>query len=160
MGKLESRSRSATNSVSVREVKSNFWNGTSAWFCNAAAVLRAAMISVGNFALFECMLDGPLVMCAVVWSELGHAGSKEADLRSRLRWLRLQEADFPFDAVFMAGSAHRRYRQRVGQRERTLPDFLIGAYGMVAGHRLSTPAPEGYRSYFPDLDIIAPETRL
>ena len=108
-------------------------------------------------ALLECMLQGPLVMGAVVWAELGHAVPNELELKSRLRWLRLQQADFPFEAAFVAGQAHRLYRQRGGRRERTLPDFLIGAHATVAGHRLLTRDPARYRSYFPDLDIIAPE---
>ena len=57
-----------------------------------------------------------------------------------------------------AGTAHRLYRERGGQRERTLPDFLIGAHALVAGHRLLTRDAGRYRSYFPALDIVSPDT--
>jgi predicted nucleic acid-binding protein len=45
-----------------------------------------------------------------------------------------------------------------GLRERTPPDFFIGAHAVVAGHRLLTRDAARYRSYFPDLDIMSPET--
>ena len=109
--------------------------------------------------LFRCMLEGPLVLGVVVWAELSHTVSREVHLLSRLRWPRLQEADFPFKAAFWVGRAHRLYRERGGWRERTLPNFLIGAHAMVAGHRLWTRDPARYHSCFPDLDIVPLEAR-
>ncbi len=109
--------------------------------------------------LFRRMLEGPLVLGAVVWAELSHTVSSEVHRLSRLRWLGLQEADFLFKVAFWAGRAHRLYREGGGWRERTLPDFLIGAHAMVAGHRLWTRDPARYRSCFPNLDIVPLETR-
>ncbi len=64
----------------------------------------------------------------------------------------------PWEAAFLAGVTHSRYRRAGGVRERTLPDFFIGAHAVVAGHRLLTRDAARYRSYFPDLDIMSPET--
>lgn len=64
----------------------------------------------------------------------------------------------PMEAAFLAGKAHYRYRRQGGERERTLPDFLIGAHALVQGHRLLTRDARRYRTYFPELDIIAPDT--
>jgi predicted nucleic acid-binding protein len=69
-----------------------------------------------------------------------------------------QREDLPWSAAFVAGSLHREYRRRGGTRERTLPDFLIGAHASVKGHTLLTLAARRYRTYFPDLDIVAPDT--
>ena len=70
----------------------------------------------------------------------------------------LSREGIPWEAAFQAGQAHLEYRRRGGARERTLPDFLIGAHALVKGHRLLTRDPRRYRGYFPTLDIIAPDT--
>ena len=63
-----------------------------------------------------------------------------------------------FANAFLAGRAFNLYRQRGGSKERTLPDFFIGAHAAVRGYTVLTRDPAGYRTYFPDLDIIAPDT--
>lgn len=104
----------------------------------------------------ECR-SGEIVLSAIVWAELA-VPMREEELFSRVAWMRPRREPFPFEAAFPAGRAHRLYRSRGGRRERTLPDFLIGAHAFVRGHRLLTRDASRYRSYFPDLEIIAPET--
>ncbi len=58
----------------------------------------------------------------------------------------------------MAGYAHRKYRKSGGGRDRVLADFLIGAHASTKGYRILTRDPRRYRTYFPTLDIIAPDT--
>lgn len=70
----------------------------------------------------------------------------------------LGREDLGWDAAHQAGQAHLLYRRRGGMRERTLPDFLIGAHALVKGHTLLTRDARRYREYFPTLDIIAPDT--
>ncbi|MFL5258690.1 MAG: type II toxin-antitoxin system VapC family toxin [Hyphomicrobiales bacterium] len=65
--------------------------------------------------------------------------------------------ELPWAAAFIAGAVHREYRRRGGDRERTLPDFLIGAHAAVSGHILLTRDARRYRTYFPDIEIIAPD---
>jgi predicted nucleic acid-binding protein len=64
----------------------------------------------------------------------------------------------PWEAAFAAGQAFHVYRRRGGVREKVLPDFLIGAHAAVRGYALLTRDPDGYRSYFPMVDVIAPDT--
>ena len=101
----------------------------------------------------------PFVLNVLVAAELAFKFENAEALDHALPESVWRREPVPFAAAFVAGSAHRLYRQRGGQRERTLPDLLIGAHAMVAGHRLLTRDPARYRSYFPELDIVAPETR-
>lgn len=109
-------------------------------------------------ALERSLESGPVVMSAIVWAELARPSLGEDKLLRVLAWLRPRREDFPFAAAYPAGLAQFAYRERGGRRERTLPDFLIGAHALVAGHRLLTRDPARYRNYFPALDIVAPDT--
>ena len=108
-------------------------------------------------ALVRCRAEGALLINAIVWSEV--APSLDSDrLAAYADELDIEKENLPFDAAYEAGLAHARYRQAGGARERTLPDFLIGAHARQGGHRLLTRDPARYRTYFPSLDIISPDT--
>jgi len=102
--------------------------------------------------------DGDIVFSALVWAELSKPTLGEEALVHAFSWLEPVFEDLPFAAAYPAGAAHHRYRSRGGSRERTLPDFLIGAHALVGGHRLLTRDATRYRSYFPALNILSPET--
>ena len=102
--------------------------------------------------------EAQFVMTPVVWSELAGLLPSEDELALALSRLNLQREALPFSAAYRAGLAHQRYRRAGGLRERTWPDFLIGAHAEARGHRLLTRDAARYRSYFPSLDIISPET--
>lgn len=116
----------------------------------ASSWSRNALVEVGRSAL--------LAVNPIIWSEISARFASESDMADALSGLPVEKHPIPFDAAFLAGKAHLAYRKAGGQRERTLPDFLIGAHAMIAGHRLLTRDPARYRSYFPDLDIVSPET--
>jgi len=63
----------------------------------------------------------------------------------------------PYEAGFVAGRAFVDYRRRGGVRTSPLPDFYIGAHAAVAGLRLLTRDPKRYWSYFPSVELIAPD---
>ena len=109
-------------------------------------------------AILSLRSEAQFVMTPVVWSELAGLLPSEDELALALSRLNLQREALPFSAAYRAGLAHQRYRRAGGQRERTLPDFLIGAHAEARGHRLLTRDAARYRSYFPSLDIISPET--
>jgi len=102
--------------------------------------------------------DAQFVLSPVVWSELAGMMASEDVLAQSLARLNPVREALPFTAAYQAGLAHQRYRRAGGQRERTLPDFLIGAHASVRSHRLLTRDAARYRTYFPALDIISPET--
>ena len=102
--------------------------------------------------------DGEVVVNPVVAAEVA------TEFSSIEKWSRLLTSGLwtteglPWRAAYLAGAAHRAYRQRGGQRERTLPDFLVGAHAEVRGYRIVTRDPRRYRAYFPAVDVIAPDT--
>jgi predicted nucleic acid-binding protein len=98
------------------------------------------------------------VLTPIVWAELASMAPSEDQLMFMLARLNLIREAVPFSAAYHAGLAHVAYRRAGGLRERTLPDFLIGAHASVRSHRLLTRDPLRYRSYFPSLDLITPET--
>lgn len=93
----------------------------------------------------------------VVWSEVAPAAGTEEILIGFCEDMLIERRDLGWSAAFLAGQAHARYRRAGGQRERTLPDFLIGAHAQSAGLRLLTRDPARYRGYFPDLEIVTPD---
>ncbi|MGX9116859.1 type II toxin-antitoxin system VapC family toxin [Mesorhizobium sp. BHbsci] len=109
-------------------------------------------------AITACRRDGTLVINTIVWSELAPLIATEPALRKAVETLKMDRELLPWEAAFLAGVTHSRYRRAGGVRERTLPDFFIGAHAVVAGHRLLTRDAARYRSYFPDLDIMSPES--
>ena len=100
---------------------------------------------------------GEVVINQVIFSEIATVFRKAGAAHAAI-FMRLTRESLPWNAAFLAGHAHRDYRDRAGKRERTLPDFLIGAHALVKGHRLLTRDPRRYRRYFPDVEIIAPDT--
>jgi predicted nucleic acid-binding protein len=75
-----------------------------------------------------------------------------------MRLLALDILPMPRDALFLASKAFLRYRLAGGVRTGVLPDFFIGAQASVLNLALATRDPARYRTYFPQLDIIAPPT--
>lgn len=102
--------------------------------------------------------DGDIFFNVVIAAEVAHEFETEDRFAAVFKSGLWQLDEIPMEAARLAGWAHRVYRQRGGRRERTLPDFLIGAHALVAGHQLLTRDARRYRSYFPDIEIIAPDT--
>lgn len=64
----------------------------------------------------------------------------------------------PWSAAFAASRAFALYRRDGGRREMVLPDFLIGAHAAIRGYSLLTRDLRRFRTYFPTVDLITPET--
>ena len=101
---------------------------------------------------------GPVVINPIVLAEVSIGFDHLAELERLLEFTDLAREPLPWEAAFKAGKAHALYRRQGGRRDRTLPDFFIGAHALVKGHRLLSRDPRRYRHYFPTLKIIAPDT--
>ena len=110
-------------------------------------------------AVRTALSHGPVVACDVVVSEvvagLGH-GSVLIDV--------LEEAGIGFVPIELrsavrAGEMQRRYRQRGGRHDRTVPDFLVGAHALLQCSALITRDASFFRDYFKGLKVIVPKAR-
>jgi len=108
--------------------------------------------------LKDALFRGPVYINQVVAAETAVEFTSLEKHETALRAAFIRKEELPWEAAFLAGTVHRKYRQRGGGRERTLPDFLIGAHAAIKGHMLLTRDARRYRAYFPDLEIIAPDS--
>lgn len=102
--------------------------------------------------------SGPIIINPIIYAELAAGFLREVDLDAALPASKFTREDLPWDAAFLAGHAFAAYRRTGGDKRSPLPDFYIGAHAMVARHSLLTRDTARYRTYFPSLDIISPDT--
>ncbi len=97
-----------------------------------------------------------LIINAVIYAELsvGYERLEQVDAMVQVGGFVLEPV--PRGALFLAGKAYRRYREKKGRKTGVLPDFFIGAHAAVAGLPLLTRDLRRYRTYFPTVRLIAP----
>lgn len=108
-------------------------------------------------ALERCANSGPLFINAVVYAEVSIGFATIEEFEEALPPESFGRLHLPLEAAFLAGKAYLRYRRRKGIRTSRLPDFFIGAHAAVAGLRLLTRDGRRYRTYFPSLELVAPD---
>jgi len=99
---------------------------------------------------------GPLVVNPIIYAEASARFERIEDLEGALPPDYFRRDPLPWEAAFLAGRSYVTYRRRGGQRRSPLPDFYIGAHALVAGMTLLTRDPVRYRTYFPNLRLVAP----
>jgi predicted nucleic acid-binding protein len=101
-------------------------------------------------------LAGPIAINDVIFAELSvrHATLEALEFTVAEMGLEILAVSKP--ALFLAGKAFARYRRAGGTRTSVLPDFFIGAQASVLGVPLLTRDARRYRTYFPQLQVIAP----
>lgn len=100
---------------------------------------------------------GSMVINQVIYAEVSVRYADTDELDRDLPVDLFQREQIPWPAAFLAGKAFVEYRRRGGRRRSPLPDFFIGAHAAVTGLRLLTRDPLRYRTYFPTVELIAPE---
>lgn len=93
----------------------------------------------------------------VIFAEVSIRFPRIEELDAALPPRLLERLPIPFEAAFLAGKCFVDYRRRGGTRASTLPDFFIGAHAAVARMTLITRDTNRYRTYFPRLDLVAPD---
>jgi len=108
-------------------------------------------------ALARVADDSRVIINAVIYAEVSVRYSRIEELEDALPKAMIEREAIPYEAGFLAGKAYLAYRRRGGDKRSPLPDFLIGAHAAVAGYRLLTRDVARYRTYFPRLELIAPD---
>ena len=108
-------------------------------------------------ALAEAANIGGLVINPIIFAEVSVRFTRMEDLAAALPRDDFARQSIPYEAAFLAGKVFLRYRRRGGPRLSPLPDFFIGAHAAVAGYHLLTRDPSPYRTYFPKLELLAPD---
>ena len=108
--------------------------------------------------LERCVNDAPLVINPLIYAEItvGFDAIEEVEDAVPVEFFRREE--LPWEAAFLAGKCFLQYRKQGGQKRSPLPDFYIGAHAVVRGYRLLTRDTARFRTYFPSLEVIAPES--
>lgn len=107
-------------------------------------------------ALEEATARGALVLCEVVWAEVGGQFESLEDCARLFRDLGLELVSTTPAAAFAAGRAWSEYRKRGGKRERVIADLLVGAHALHQADGLLTRDRGYYRTYFPRLRLWSP----
>jgi hypothetical protein len=109
-------------------------------------------------AISQAAREHDLLVNQIVYAELSLRYERPEDLDAALDAATFARENLPWDAAFLAGRAFLTYRRHGGSRERPLPDFFIGAHAAVRGHAVITRDPRGFRTYFPTVALITPDT--
>jgi predicted nucleic acid-binding protein len=107
-------------------------------------------------AIRRCLGEGALVACEIVWAEAAANFVSGEAARTVLGRLRVEFSAVELASAAVAGESWRAYRQAGGSRQRTVPDFLIGAHALHQADRLLTRDRGFYRGYFDGLEILDP----
>lgn len=108
-------------------------------------------------ALADAAETGPLFINPIIYAEVSIRFSRVEDLDDAIPGEHYRRSPLPWPAAFLAGKAFLDYRQNRGIASSVLPDFFIGAHAAVADLALLTRDAGRYRTYFPTVDLIAPD---
>ena len=107
--------------------------------------------------IVRCATYGRLVINHVVFAEVSVGFTNIETLDHKLPLSLYERVPLPWEAAFLAGKTFMDYRSAGGARSSPLPDFFIGAHAAVTGMSLLTRDAARYRTYFPTVELIAPD---
>lgn len=116
-----------------------------------------AWLDWSSNALEKAANESLLAVNALIYAEVSISFASIEALEDALPATIYRREPLPYEAAFLAGKAFLQYRRRGGAKTTPLPDFYIGAHAAIAGFRLLTRDAKRYRTYFPSVELIAPD---
>jgi predicted nucleic acid-binding protein len=104
------------------------------------------------------MRNGTVSINPLIYAEVSTSFSDIRSLDAALPETLVRRIILPYGAAFLAARAFLAYRRRGGDRRSPLPDFYIGAHAVVQNLTLITRDARRYRTYFPTLSLISPDS--
>lgn len=108
-------------------------------------------------ALIDAANSDEIAVNPIIYAEVASGFETMAAVDEQFYAGAFRRLALPYEAAFVAGRAFVDYRRRGGARTSPLPDFYIGAHAAVAGLKLLTRDAKRYASYFPMVELIAPD---
>lgn len=106
--------------------------------------------------LADVMSSGIACINPLIYAKLCRDFDSKEALASAIEPLQLKRLALPYEAAFPASQAFVSFRKRGGTKSSPLPDFFIGAHAQVERMPLLTRDVQRFRTYFPDVELIAP----
>lgn len=107
--------------------------------------------------LDRCAEDSRLCINPLIYAEVSVGFNRVEELNEAVPAAVFAREELPWDARFLAGKAYKQYRRRSGSKRSPLADSYIGAHAAIVGAALLTRDAVRCRTYFPTLEIIAPD---
>ncbi|TVR52499.1 MAG: type II toxin-antitoxin system VapC family toxin [Puniceicoccaceae bacterium] len=101
---------------------------------------------------------GKLVINPIIYAELACRAASVGELEEILAPFDLEFLELPKEALFHAAHVFVSYRRSGGKRTAPQPDFFIGAHASVLRLPILTRDVGRYRSYFPEVELVTPES--
>lgn len=117
----------------------------------------ADLADAAELALRDALAHGPVVVCDVVVAEVCSSLQGGDQAMQALEDMGIRFLETEQKAAIRAGEMQRRYRSRGGQRQRTVPDFIVGAHALLQCKALITRDAVFFRDYFKGLKVINPK---
>ncbi|MEY3000674.1 MAG: hypothetical protein RL648_888 [Verrucomicrobiota bacterium] len=94
----------------------------------------------------------------IIFSEICMGSESLEEALTIVKDFQLEVYELEPEALFIASKAFLRYRKQGGNRSSPLPDFYVGGQAQALGIRLLTRDSQRYRTYFPRVTLICPES--